>query len=119
MQLGKHLRLIPLKLLAIRPDANELLVAGDTLHVAPREFNLLFEGDADLDESTINTNTVKLIRSGGDDIFGNGNDVEVSLGYVGLTEPGSTDPKDLHQIVVRPASTASWNAGDPAVSLPD
>ncbi len=110
------------ELLAIRPDANALLQDGDTLNVAPRDFNLLFKGGADLDESSINPGTIKLVRSGGDGVFGAMGtipDVEVALGYVGLVEPGSTNPEDLQQIVFRTASSASHNSTDPANMFPD
>ncbi|MBP87911.1 MAG: hypothetical protein CMJ64_14505 [Planctomycetaceae bacterium] len=59
-------------LFAIRPDEAALLQQGDVLNVAPREFNLLFKGGADIDPATIAGN-VRLNRSGGDGIFGNGN----------------------------------------------
>ncbi len=107
------------ELIAIRPDAGALLQDGDTLGVAPREFNLLFKGGANLNAATINANTVRLVRSGGDGQFGDGNDVIVALGYVGLASPGSTDPSDLQRIVIRPASSASFNATSPAHSFPD
>ncbi|GAA4448795.1 tandem-95 repeat protein [Novipirellula rosea] len=100
------------ELIAIRPDAGALLQSGDTLNVAPREFNLLFKGGADLNESTINANTVRLVRSGGDGTFGDGNEQRIALGYVGLDEPGSTDPEELQRIVFRTASSASHNPTD-------
>ena len=111
--------LLAVEVIAIRPDAGALLFEGDTLNVAPREFNLLFNGGANIDEFTISSDTVKLVRSGGDDLFGNGNDVQVALGYVGLSQPGSTDPADLQHIVMRPASSASFNATNPANAFPD
>jgi hypothetical protein len=107
------------ELLAIRPDAGALLRSGDTLNVAPREFNLLFEGGADLDASTISASTIRLFRSGGDGTFTDGNEVAVALGYVGLENPGDTDAENLQKIVLRPASSASHNATDPANSFPD
>lgn len=100
------------ELIAIRPDAGALLQSGDTLNIAPREFNLLFKGGADLNESTINANTVRLVRSGGDGTFGDGNEQRIALGYVGLDEPGSTDPEELQRIVFRTASSASHNPTD-------
>ena len=106
------------ELLAIRPDASGLLRDGDVLQEAPREFNLYFRGGADLDETTINASTVRLIRSGGDGSFSDGY-VEVALGYVGLVNPGDTDPGNLQQIVIRPASTAAANAFDPSFAFPD
>ncbi|GAA5506096.1 tandem-95 repeat protein [Novipirellula caenicola] len=100
------------ELIAIRPDAGALLQSGDTLNIAPREFNLLFKGGADLAESTINANSVRLVRSGGDGTFGDGNEQQIALGYVGLDEPGSTDPDALQRIVFRTASSASHNPTD-------
>ncbi len=88
------------------------------LKVAPREFNLYFNGGANLNEATINANTIRLVRAGGDGVF-DGNDIEVALGYVGLVNPGSTDPSELQQIVLRPASDAAHNVTDPSVAFPD
>ncbi|MGI9441078.1 MAG: matrixin family metalloprotease, partial [Rubripirellula sp.] len=107
------------RLIAVRPDAGELLLEGDTLNTAPQTFNLLFEGGVDVDEATINSNTIKLVRSGTDGTFGDGNEIEVALGYVGLAEPGNTDPDNLQRIVVRAASSASFNAKDSSVAFPD
>ena len=107
------------QLIAVRPDAGELLLEGDTLHTAPGTFNLLFEGGVGLDEATINSNTIKLVRSGTDGTFGDGNEIEVALGYAGLAEPGNTDPDNLQRIVVRAASSASFNAKDSSVAFPD
>ncbi|MCA9086345.1 MAG: pre-peptidase C-terminal domain-containing protein, partial [Planctomycetaceae bacterium] len=107
------------QLIAIRPDADALLQNGDTLNVAPRDFNLIFQGGADLNESTINSSTIRLVRSGGDGSFTDGNEVQVSLGYVGLVQPGDTDPGNLQQIVMRPASSAAFNATDSSVAFPD
>ncbi|WP_436714795.1 tandem-95 repeat protein [Roseiconus lacunae] len=107
------------ELIAIRPDSGALLFDGDTLNVAPREFNLLFKGGADIDEASITSDSIKLVRSGGDGSFTEGNEVDVALGYLGLVNPGSTDASDLQQIVFRTASQATHNAQDPAYSFPD
>ncbi|MEM6473699.1 MAG: hypothetical protein AAF802_29340, partial [Planctomycetota bacterium] len=107
------------ELIAIRPDAGALLQSGDTLNVPPREFNLLFKGGADIDEATVTSESIRLVRSGGDGTFGDGNEVDVALGYVGLDNPGGTDPADLQHIVFRTASTASHNANNAAVAFPD
>lgn len=107
------------ELIAIRPDAEALLNSGDTLNIAPREFNLLFKGGADIDASTATTDSIKLIRSGGDGSFIDGNEIEVALGYVGLVNPTSTSPSDLQRLVFRPASSASHNANDPTFAFPD
>ncbi len=111
--------LLAADLLAIRPDAGALISEGTRLSTPPREFSLLFNGDADLDENSINQDNVRLIRAGGDAAFGTADDVQVSLGYVGFVEPGGTDPNNSHKIVIRPASTASDNATDPSFAFPD
>lgn len=112
------------ELLAIRPDASGLLQDGDVLHEAPREFNLYFRGGANLDPDSITPSSVRLIRSGGDGAFeeeeGNVSaDVQVALGYVGLVDPDDTDPGNLQQVVIRPASNSSSNPSDPSFAFPD
>lgn len=107
------------ELIAIRPDAGALLFEGDTLSIAPREFNLQFKAGADLDETTITSESIKLVRSGGDGTFGDGNEVDVVLGYVGLEDPGNTDPTNLQRIVFRTSSAAAFNATEPANAFPD
>ncbi len=107
------------ELIAIRPDSGALLDDGDTLNVAPLEFNLQFKAGANLDESTISTNSIKLVRSGGDGTFGDGNEVDVALGYVGLENPGDSDPSNLQRIVFRTSSLASHNATEPRFAFPD
>ncbi|MCC9658214.1 tandem-95 repeat protein [Rhodopirellula halodulae] len=110
--------LLAAEVLAIRPDAGALISDGDTLRNTPRELNLLFNGNANLVESTIDGN-VRLVRAGGDGTFGDGNEVEVSLGYLGLETPGDTSLEGRQRIVMRPASNAIHNATDPSASLPD
>lgn len=107
------------ELIAIRPDAGALLRDGDTLNSPPRAFNLLFEGGANLSEASISASSIRLFRSGGDGDFTNGNEVEVALGYVGLVNPGDSDPSNLQQIVMRPASLAAFNATSVANQFPD
>ncbi len=106
-------------LLAIRPDSSGLLASGDTLNIAPREFNLLFAGGADIDESSIGSDTVRLTRAGDDGRLGTADDINVALGFVGLVNPGSTDPADLAHLVLRPASSAAFNVNDATNQFPD
>ncbi|TWT66373.1 dockerin type I domain-containing protein [Allorhodopirellula solitaria] len=111
--------LLAADLLAIRPDAGALISEGTNLSTPPREFSLLFNGDANLDENSITNDTVRLVRAGDDATLGTADDVQVSLGYVGFVEPGNTDSDNLHKIVLRPASTAAANATDPSFAFPD
>ncbi len=100
------------ELIAIRPDQGALLAAGDVLKIAPREFNLLFKGGASIDPTTISSG-VRLVRANHDG-FGNGNDVTVSLGFLGLSD--ATNPV---QIVMRPASSAQDNTVSNSMMFPD
>ncbi len=109
------------ELIAIRPDEAALLQDGDTLHTAPREFNLLFEGGANIKASTIAGN-VRLVRPGADGIFDDINtaalestdDILVDLGYADLE-----DPSNPVQIAMRPASSSPHNPVRPEASFPD
>ena len=109
------------ELMAIRPDEAALLQVGDTLNTAPREFNLLFKGGADINPATI-ANNIRLIRAGNDGIFDDPatlpiestDDIRVDLGFLGLE-----DPLNPLQIVLRPASLAQHNVVRPRASLPD
>lgn len=114
------------ELFAIRPDELALLNNGDVLHVAPREFNLLFKGGADIQESTIlnlatpaDDKSIRLVRSGNDGLLNTPDDVVVDLGNLGLNDPLATDAGNLQQIVLRPASSAAHNDTRPQASLPD
>ncbi|WP_404306775.1 Ig-like domain-containing protein [Neorhodopirellula lusitana] len=110
--------LLAADLLAVRPDAGALIGEDTVLQTPPREISLLFNGTADLNEATIDGN-VRLVRAGGDGTFGDGNEVAVSLGYVGLVDPGDVSEGNLHKIVLRPSSIASHNATDPSIAFPD
>ena len=59
---------------------------GAALTVAPTEINAGF--DRDLDASTVNANTFLLVASGGDQVFGNGNDVAITATLISV--PGAT-----------------------------
>jgi VCBS repeat-containing protein len=101
------------QLFAVRPYNGALLQDGDTLHVAPREINLLFKGGAEINETTIPGNVV-LTRSGHDGGFDDGHDVVVDIGFVGLK-----DADNRNQIVLRPASFSALNTDRPESSFPD
>ena len=95
-------------LIGIRPDANDLLLDGETLNEVPRQYSILFNDD--ISAASVANSTVKLVRSGGDDIFGNGDDVEVAS-FVGLDA--------ANEVLLRPFSSASSNVNDPTNQLPD
>jgi len=87
------------ELFAIRPDQSPLLQDGDVLDTAPREFNLLFKGAANIDDKTI-AGGVSLVRSGSDGTFSDGNEVTVPIGFAGLN-----DVNNPVHIILRPASS--------------
>ena len=74
-------------LVAVRPNIGAFLENGDVRNVAPKELTLQFNPGQVIDSSNnrlfVNSPIV-VERSGQDGIFGNGNDVPVTLGYVGL-----------------------------------
>ena len=74
-------------LVAVRPNIGAFLEDGDVRNIAPKELTLQFNPGQRIDSSNnrlfVNSPIV-VERSGQDGIFGNGNDVPITLGYVGL-----------------------------------
>ncbi|REK17934.1 MAG: hypothetical protein DWQ37_05280 [Planctomycetota bacterium] len=71
------------RLLAAIPSTGTVIEQGTTLKVAPREILLRF--DNEIDAASISNSTIQFRRSV-DDIFGNGNDLVVTPGFVGIGE---------------------------------
>ncbi|QDV22465.1 DVUA0089 family protein [Aureliella helgolandensis] len=73
------------RLLSIAPNSGEIFSFNNTttLLEAPTELTFRFDGASDIDESTL-AGGIQVIRSGGDGVFGNGNDIVVSPGHLGL-----------------------------------
>jgi len=74
-------------LVAVRPNIGDFLEPNETLNVAPRELTLQFNPGQQIDSSNnrlFNNSPIVVTRSGRDGTFGDGNEVPVTLGYVGL-----------------------------------
>ena len=94
------------QLIGILPNDGQLLEEGQILHVAPTQLTFRFdETPPALDPSTIPANIV-ITRSGLDGVFGNGNDVVIQPGYIGVGESSNeaivrfaaTLPDDVYRI---------------------
>ncbi|MBC7965431.1 MAG: hypothetical protein H7Z17_05830, partial [Fuerstia sp.] len=79
--------LLTTTLQAVRPNVGEFLVQNEIRTVAPQELTLQFSLGSTITPASINSNSIEVLRSGFDGLFGNGNDVPVTIGYVG---PGSS-----------------------------
>ena len=102
---------------------------GSALDSAPQSivanFNRAFDPD------TVNRETFELVRSGGDGVFGNGNDVEISPFSVTtsggtiarMNISGSEIPSDVYRVTLKSGAEAgsalSFDGVDDYVDLPD
>ncbi len=73
------------QLQGVLPDTGSLLEDGEIRDVAPRELLFVFDEDQVLDAGTI-PGAFQVERSGLDGSFGDGNEVIVTPGYIGLGE---------------------------------
>lgn len=103
-------------LVAVRPNVGEFLTSGDTRNVAPKELTLQFNPGQQIDSSgnrLFNNSPIIVTRSGRDGTFADGNEVPVTLGYVGL---GATSedvvlrfaenlPDDYYRITIKGSGT--------------
>jgi len=74
-------------LVAVRPNIGAFLEDGETRNVAPKELTLQFNPGQQIDASNnrlFNNSPIVVTRSGRDGSFTDGNEVPVTLGYVGL-----------------------------------
>lgn len=74
----------PPTLVSVRPNVSDILDPGDTLNIAPNDLILQFNPGQNIDASTVNTSTVFVERAGHDGTFGDGNEVPISIGFVGI-----------------------------------
>lgn len=80
---SRHLLAAP-TLVAVRPNGGDFITAGQELDSPPTEITLQFNPGQQIDPATATTSTVSLERAGHDGTFGDGNEVPVSIGYVGI-----------------------------------
>ncbi len=71
-----------LELIGIQPNGDEFLQNGDVRHTAPTNLRFVFSGNQSIDPSSLGG--IQVTRAGGDRLFGNGNDVIIQPGYIGI-----------------------------------
>ncbi|MCA9060834.1 MAG: DVUA0089 family protein, partial [Planctomycetaceae bacterium] len=75
-------------LAAVRPNVGDFLLDGDTRNIAPQELTLQFALSHDVDVASISNQSITVERAGHDGTFGDGNEVPITIGYVGIgSEP--------------------------------
>ena len=115
------------KVLSLQPDP------GSVVRTLPAQITVAF--DQAVDASTLNSQTIEVRRSGGDGVFGNGNDVPVVLESVEVSALNAhlviviladvTPAEDRYQVTVRgtgPSTVLGYNSvvldGEYAGALP-
>ncbi|HEV3343750.1 MAG TPA: hypothetical protein VG125_25480, partial [Pirellulales bacterium] len=94
------------QLISIIPDNGGLLLPGETLNIAPTQLTFSFDQNQVINASTLGG--IELVRSGGDGVFGNSNDVTITPGFVGVgSQPNqvvmrfsSPLPADLYDVTL-------------------
>ena len=95
------------QLISIIPDTGGLLLPGETLNVAPQELTFRFNQGEVINPATLSG--IELVRSGGDGVFGNANDVAIAPGFIGVDATQSNEvelrfsaplPDDLYRITI-------------------
>ena len=95
------------ELVAIIPNDGSNLVDGETLEIGPRELLFRFNEGQSFDITTLERG-IGIVRSGGDGVFGNANDLDVEYGWIGIGERSNeiiirfaeTLPDDDYQITI-------------------
>ncbi len=75
--------LLAATLQAVRPNVGDFLAQNETRAIAPQELTLQFSLGSTITPSSISSRSIEVFRSGRDGLFGNGNDVPVTIGFVG------------------------------------
>ncbi len=88
---------VPPELVAIIPNDGANLTDGQTLKIGPRELTFRFNEGQVFDLATLEEG-IRVVRSGGDGVFGNANDRQVEFGWIGIGERPN-------EIIVRFAET--------------
>jgi hypothetical protein len=71
-------------LAAVIPNEGAVMLPGDVRNLAPRELTFRFDDGQIIDAASLGG--IQIISAGGDGIFGNGNDLPVVPGFVGIGE---------------------------------
>ncbi|MBX7072480.1 MAG: NF038122 family metalloprotease [Pirellulales bacterium] len=86
-------------LVAIQPNEGDVLLDGQVRNIAPRELTFRFDEGQIIDYATATTNSIQVVGSGGDGVFGNAGDV--ALGDIYKVLPGNR----ANEVIVRFADT--------------
>ncbi len=70
------------QLIDINPNNSEVLEDGEIRNLAPQELTFRFDDGQVIDAATLDG--IRIRRSGQDGVFGNGNDVVITPGFVGI-----------------------------------
>jgi hypothetical protein len=115
---GRRLLAVGPQLLGIDHNNGVLIQDGSIHHTAPTELTFRFEEGADLDPETLGA--IKLVRSGKDGVFDNGNDVEINPGFLDLGQTSftvimrfqETLPDDLYRIDIQGTGAGALRNND-------
>ena len=111
--------------MAVRPNVGEFLVENEVRETAPNELTLQFNPGQVIDGSTVDGN-VTVTRAGHDGTFGDGNEVPVTIGFVGVGDQpeevvvrfAENLPDDHYRITIAPGlqnvGGEAFNNGDAA-----
>ncbi|MFO0913884.1 MAG: NF038122 family metalloprotease [Pirellulales bacterium] len=102
----RRLMAIGPQLVGINPSGQQLLVGGQTLGTAPTDLTFKFDQNQVIDATTLSG--IRLTRAGFDGVVGNGNDVFVTPGFLGIGDSpnvvvmrfAETLPDDTYRIDV-------------------
>ena len=86
------------QLLGIDHNNGVLIQEGSIINTAPRELTFRFDEGQVLDRATLNA--IRLVRSGGDGVFDNGNDVTINPGYLDLGQSSFSVVMRFNQTLV-------------------
>ena len=94
------------QLIAINPNDGDVLQADDVRNVAPQDLTFRFNDGQVIDSQTLGG--IQVVRSGFDDSIGDGNDMIVDPGFIGIGEEpnevivrfASSLPDDLYRISI-------------------
>lgn len=86
------------QLLGIDHNNGVLIQDGSIINTAPRELTFRFDEGQVLDRATLGA--IRLVRSGGDGVFDNGNDVTINPGYLDLGQTSFSVVMRFNQTLV-------------------
>ncbi|MBN1911069.1 MAG: VCBS repeat-containing protein [Pirellulales bacterium] len=72
------------ELVAVLPNEGDKIHDGDSLQIAPRELTFQFNERQEIDPETVGA--IRIVRSGGDNVIGNANDIPIEYGWIGIGE---------------------------------